>query len=177
MSALLIIQQRSYVGSPHTNLLIPESTVGRKLNKLNQRANYDKIGKIKGKLYNLLSSYDMLTYAYENIKSKPGNMTQGVTPETLDGISKETLLKIQEELRSEKYKFKPSRRILIPKASGGTRPLSIAPPRDKIVQEGIRLILEAIFEPTFLPSSHGFRPSRGCHTALKEIRRDFQAST
>ena len=188
MSALFIIQLRCYVGSPHTDQDISESTVVTKLNRLNQRANYDKIGKIEGKLYNLLSSYDMLLYAYENIKSKSGNlgirgpqafhdMTQGITPDTLDGISKEILLKIQEELRSEKFKFKPSRRIAISKASGGTRPLSIAPPRDKIVQEGIRLILEAIFEPTFLPSSHGFRPRRGCHTALKEIRRDFQAST
>lgn len=108
-------------------------------------------------------------YAYENIKSKPGNMTPGVTPETLDGLSEEMVQGISGSLRDESFKFSPSRRVQIPKASGGTRPLSVAPPRDKIVQEALRLILEAIFEPLFKDNSHGFRPKRGCHTAMKML--------
>jgi retron-type reverse transcriptase len=116
----------------------------------------------------------MLIYAYENIKSKPGNMTPGVSPETLDGISKEKLEKLSASLRSEKFTFSPSRRIQIPKASGGTRPLSIASPMDKIVQEAMRLILEAIYDPLFLDCSHGFRPNRSCHTALKKVSQEFQ---
>lgn len=116
----------------------------------------------------------MLTYAYENIKSKPGNMPPGVSPETLDGISKEKLEQLSALLKSEKFKFAPSRRIGIGKPSGGTRPLTIAAPMDKIVQEAMRLILEAIFEPLFKDCSHGFRPNRSCHTALKRVSQEFQ---
>lgn len=124
----------------------------------------------------MLTTVDMLTYAYENIKSKPGNMTPGVSPETLDGISKETFIEISENLKDESFQFSPSRRILIPKASGGSRPLTIAPPRDKIVQEAMRLVLEAVYEPLFSDTSHGFRPKKGCHTALKRVSQEFQTS-
>lgn len=129
---------------------------------------------IDRELYSLTTSIETLIYAYENIKSKPGNMTPGVTPETLDGISKETFEKLSKNLRDESFSFAPSRRILIPKASGGTRPLSIASPLSKIVQEAMRLVLEAIFEPIFVDCSHGFRPNRGCHTALKIVSQTFQ---
>jgi hypothetical protein len=150
-------------------------------------------------IYSLVCSVEMITYAYENIKSKPGNMTQGVTPETLDGISIDQVEGIAARLRDESFKFSPIVRppliacrrscpggrggvriIQIPKASGaevGTRPLSIAPPLrtvDKIVQEALRLVLEAIFEPLFKDNSHGFRPNRSCHTALKMISKDAQ---
>lgn len=99
-----------------------------------------------------------------------------VSPETLDGISREKIDKLSSSLRSEKFKFAPSRRIKIPKASGGTRPLSIASPMDKIVQEAMRLILEAIYEPLFKDCSHGFRPYRSSHTALKQVSQVFQAA-
>jgi len=101
-------------------------------------------------------------------------MTPGVNPETLDGMSMEVLESIARQLQDESFQFKPARRVQIPKASGGTRPLTIASPRDKIVQEAIRMILESIFEPTFSEYSHGFRPLRGCHTALKTVRQTFQ---
>ena len=112
----------------------------------------------------------MLMYAYENIKSKPGNMTQ--TSETLDGISKEKLDNISKLLRKEKFTF--CRRIDIPKAFGGSGLLSIASPMDKIVQEAMRLVLEAIYEPLFADCSHGFRPNRSRHTALKKVSQEFQ---
>jgi retron-type reverse transcriptase len=67
---------------------------------------------------------------------------------------------------------------VIPKADGvSLRPLTIAPPRDKIVQEVMRMILEAIFEPTFSEDSHGFRPNRGCHTALRKIKTQFGSAS
>lgn len=73
------------------------------------------------------------------------------------------------------FQFKPGR---IPKAgSTKTRPLTIAPPRDKVVQEVMRMILEVIFEPTFSINSHGFRPNRGCHTALRQVKTQFGAAT
>lgn len=122
----------------------------------------------------MATNVETLIYAYENIKSKPGNMTPGVNPETLDGISKETFEDLSARLRDESFQFSPSRRVNIPKASGGTRPLSVASPLDKVVQEAMRLVLEAIFEPLFLNTSHGFRPNKGCHTALKDLSQTFQ---
>lgn len=104
-------------------------------------------------------------------------MTPGVNPETLDGMSLEVLQDIAAKLKDESFQFKSGRKVNIPKASGGTRQLTIASPRDKIVQEGMRMILEAIFEPTFSEYSHGFRPSRSCHTALAVVKHHFQAAT
>jgi group II intron reverse transcriptase/maturase len=95
----------------------------------------------------------------------------------LDGMAKDTLTQIARSLEDESFQFKPGRRIWIDKASGGTRPLTIAPPRDKIVQEAMRLILNAIFEPLFKDNSHGFRPNRSCHTALKQMVQIFQPIT
>lgn len=81
-------------------------------------------------------------------------------------------------MKDGSFQFKTGRRIQIPKAgSRSTRPLTIAPPRDKIVQEVMRMILEVIFEPTFSSSSHGFRPNRSCHTALRQVKTQFGAAT
>ena len=81
-------------------------------------------------------------------------------------------------MKDESFTFKPGRRVQIPKAdSPKTRPLTIAPPRDKIVQEVMRMILEAIFEPIFSNNSHGFRPNRSSHTALKQVKTQFGAVT
>ena len=120
---------------------------------------------------------ELLTIAYNNIKSKPGNMTPAINPDTLDGISQETLEKIAKSLKDESFRFQPQRRIRIPKPNGGTRPLTIASPCDKIVQEAARMLLQAIFDPTFLDSSHGFRPGRSCHSALKHIEVNFKPIT
>lgn len=96
-------------------------------------------------------------------------MTQGTDSETLDGTSNAVLEKLSKELLSNEFQFRPARRVHIPKSNGNTRPLAIASPRDKIVQEAMRLVLEPIFEPTFSDASHGFRPKRGCHSALNRI--------
>lgn len=170
-SVALTSFKRTYVSGGDTEV---KSNVISKLNELAKRSASNLDIKIDREIYRLVSSTDMLIYAYENIKSKPGNMTPGVSPETLDGISKENFEKISRSLRDESFSFAPSRRIQIPKGSGGSRPLSIASPRDKIVQEAMRLVLEAIYEPLFLDSSHGFRPKKGCHTALKKASQTFQ---
>lgn len=169
--AASILFKRNYVSGGDTE---EKSSVSSKLNKLSERSHQYPNLIIDRNLYNIICSPEALIYAYEKIKSKPGNMTPGATPETLDGISKDKIMELSELLESEKFQFLPSRRILIPKASGGTRPLTIASPMDKIVQEAIRMVLEAIYEPIFNPNSHGFRPSRGCHTALKQVKQGFQ---
>lgn len=129
---------------------------------------------VTGKLYRLICDATFLEMAYNNIKSNP--ITPGVLSETLDGISKENFSELSESLKRGTFRFKPGRRIQIPKASGGTRPLTIASPRDKIVQEAIRIILNMVYEPTFLDTSHGFRPERGCHTALRETQIKFKSA-
>jgi hypothetical protein len=151
-----------------------ESHVLNKLQSLKKRAESFPNLPIDRDLMQILCQPEFLMMAYDNIKSKPGNMTPGVTPETLDGINKEWFYNISTKLKSEQLSFKPARRIQIPKASGGTRPLSIASPREKILQEGIRIILEIIFEPTFHETSHGFRTQRSCHSALKEFYNNFK---
>jgi group II intron reverse transcriptase/maturase len=125
-----------------------------------------------GKFYGLLklvSNPDLLFGAYNSIKSKPGNMTPGTENETLDGISSEYFSKLSEEIRLEKFQFKPTRRLYIPKPNGKMRPLGIPSPRDKIVQKAMEFILNLIFEPKLLDTNHGFRPFRSCHSALKQV--------
>lgn len=128
-------------------------------------------------LYRLMFNKDIFVVAYERIKSKPGNMTPGVDMTTLDGFSMESIEEIIGTLRDESFQFSRGRRVYIPKASGGKRPLGIASPKDKIVQEVMRMILETIYDspygPSFRECSHGFRRGRGTHTALREVRQKW----
>jgi len=119
-----------------------------------------------------------LVNAYELIKSNPGNMTPGVEPETLDGINKAFLLKVQAELLAGKFNFPAARRVEIPKPGkpGETRPLTIASPRVVVVQKAMLLIMEPHFESMFMNTSHGFRPKRGTQTAMLQVEAQFQSA-
>lgn len=97
-------------------------------------------------------------------------MVPGTDKITLDGLTGEWINNTAEEIKKERYSPKPARRVYIPKANGKMRPLGIASPRDKVIQQAVLFVLTAIFEPLFLDSSHGFRPNRGCHTALRQVR-------
>jgi len=134
---------------------------------------------INDDLYRLLYKADLYILAYERIKSKPGNMTAGTDGQTLDGFSMETIHTIIEGMRTEQFRFKPVRTTFIPKANGKMRKLGIPCVRDKVVQEAMRLILEAIYDspygPYFRETSHGFRPNHSCHTALREFRGKWSA--
>ena len=140
------------------------------LGKVGQKVHWD--------LFRMLCDPRFLESAYNRIKSKPGNMTQGVVPETLDGLSYNYLLELSNRIRSEDFQFRPGLRTQIPKPQGGFRPLTIAPPRDKIVQEALRMLLECVFEPEFstIETSHGFRPGKSCHTALNAINIKFASA-
>ena len=124
-------------------------------------------------LYRLLSNPSLSVLAYERLKSKPGNMTRGTDGQTRDGFSLDTIHSSIALMRTEPSQPTPVRRTYIPKASGKWRPLGGPAPRDKIVQACVRLILEAIYEPTFHDNSHGVRPRRSCHTALESLRRNW----
>lgn len=121
-------------------------------------------------VFKVATRIDILMLAYETIKSKPGNMVKGTSKETLDGITMGWFAQISKKIRSGRYQFQPARRVMIPKPNGKMRPLGIASPREKIIQQALRMVLETIMEPKFSDLSHGFRPKRGCHSALKEIR-------
>jgi group II intron reverse transcriptase/maturase len=125
-------------------------------------------------LAQLFASPEALIYAYELIKSNPGNMSKGVDDVTLDGIDLNFFHRLSSEILAGYYQFKPIRRVHIPKpGSSEKRPLGNVSPRDKIVQTALQLALNSIYEPIFINSSHGFRPHRGCHSALNYIRMQF----
>lgn len=124
-------------------------------------------------LINIIADPTFLWACYDSIKSKPGNMTRGITSETLDGIKEKWFQKVSQDLKSGKFVFKPARRVMIPKpGKTENRPLGIGNPRDKIIQKALAIILEAIWEKEFLESSYGFRPGKSLHQALYKLHRN-----
>jgi group II intron reverse transcriptase/maturase len=128
------------------------------------------------RVYRCLFSEDLFLAAYDKIARNRGALTPGTEDDTADGMNLERIRKIIEQLRTERFRFHPARRIHRPKKSGGTRPLGLPNFSDKLVQEVLRLILEAYYEPRFRDSSHGFRAGRGCHTALAKLKK-FKGTT
>ena len=120
-------------------------------------------------VYRQLYNPDLYLKAYGRIYRNAGAMTRGTTGDTVDGMSMRKIEGIIELLRNERYRWTPVRRVLIPKKDGKQRPLGIPVWTDKLLQEVMRSILEAYYEPQFNAHSHGFRPERGCHTALREV--------
>lgn len=131
------------------------------------------------KLIHISSNIDTLIYAYELIRNKAGNMTPAVDMETLDGIDRKWFEDTSLALRQGTFKFREGRRVEIPKPRGGTRPLTVGSPRDKIVQKAVELVLSHVYEEKlkrFSDKVHGFRPNRSCHTALKQIKYTWTAT-
>jgi retron-type reverse transcriptase len=121
-------------------------------------------------IYRQLFNPRLYLLAYGRIYRNAGAMTPGATAETMDGMSLAKIGAIIDALRHERYRWTPVRRIYIEKKrSKKKRPLGIPSWSDKLLQEVLRLILEAYYEPQFSTTSHGFRPHRGCHTALDQI--------
>ncbi len=124
------------------------------------------------RLYRNMFNSDFFTEAYRKMYAKPGNMTAGTDGKTIDGFKKSKIDELIAKLRNEQYYPTPVRRVYIPKKnSKKKRPLGIPSFEDKLVQEVIRKMLDAIYEPLFLDTSHGFRPNRSCQTALHQIKR------
>ena len=136
----------------------------------NSQKNHDEIFT---RLYRYLLRPDIYFIAYQHLYSNKGAGTKGVNDDTADGFSEQYVTAIIEALRTGSYEPKPVRRTYIQKKNGKLRPLGLPVFADKLVQEAIRMILEAIYEPIFSIYSHGFRPGRSCHTALAMIKHEF----
>jgi group II intron reverse transcriptase/maturase len=130
------------------------------------------------RVYRHLFNRELYLKAFARISANKGALTPGATAETADGMSLAKIDAVIEALRFERYRWTPARRIWIEKKhSAKKRPLGIPVWSDKLLQEVLRMILEAYYEPQFSPCSHGFRPGRGCHAALQEIRQTWVGTT
>jgi len=120
-------------------------------------------------IYRQLYNPHLYLRAYDRLRTNAGAMTPGTTGETVDGMSLGKIEAIIDAVRAERYRWTPVKRVYIPKRNGKTRPLGLPTWTDKLLQEVMRSLLEAYYEPQFSHHSHGFRPHRGCHTALTAI--------
>ena len=128
------------------------------------------------RLYRYLLRPDIYYEAYRNLYANSVAATKGVNEDTADGFSEAKINHIIKSLETETYQPKPARRTYIQKSNGKMRPLGIPTFTDKLVQEALRLVLQAVYEPVFLNCSHGFRPNRSCHTALVQAKQEFSGA-
>ena len=146
----------------------------RVLNSLNEHSK-DSSYKFE-RLYRILFNEELFYVAYQKIASNGGSTTKGSDGRSIDEMSLARIETLIASLKDESYQPHPSRRVHIPKKNGKTRPLGIPAFEDKLVQEVVRMILEAIYEGHFEATSHGFRPKRSCHTALLHIQKTFSGT-
>ena len=146
----------------------------RVLNSLNEHSK-DSSYKFE-RLYRILFNEELFYVAYQKIASNGGSTTKGSDGRNIDEMSLARIETLIASLKDESYQPHPSRRVHIPKKNGKTRPLGIPAFEDKLVQEVVRMILEAIYEGHFETTSHGFRPKRSCHTALLHIQKTFSGA-
>ena len=143
------------------------------LERISQNSKRNK-DEIFTRVYRYLQRPDIYFLAYKNLYANTGAATPGVNNDTADGFSEEQVALIINRLKDGTYSPKPVRRTYIKKKqSNKMRPLGLPTFTDKLVQEVVRMILEAIYEPVFSDTSHGFRPNRSCHTALGMITKGF----
>jgi len=122
------------------------------------------------RVYRNIRQPGLFLLAYNELYAKHGATTEGVDPEdSIQKMSLELVEGIIRDLEQGTYHWKPSRRVYIEKPNGGLRPISVPCWKDKLLQGVLRLVLNAYYEPQFSDCSHGFRPNRGCHTALGDI--------
>src|SRR6266699_1198521 len=130
------------------------------------------------RVYRQLFNRELYLIAYGKLYRNDGATTKGSTEETVDGMSLAKIDAIIAALRMERYRWTPVRRIYIEKKhSTKKRALGLPTWSDKLLQEVIRLILDSYFDVQFSDHSHGFRPQRGCHTALQEIYETWAGTT
>jgi RNA-directed DNA polymerase len=148
-------------------LLMQAATILRRIETLPALS---RAGKRINGLHRLMRPRYLYERAYVRVSRNRGAMTPGIDGATFDGMTLEKLDRLARSVAEGCYRPRPVRRVHIPKGNGKLRPLGIPTADDRIVQEVVRTILSAIYEPVFSKHSHGFRAGRSCHTALEEIR-------
>lgn len=133
-------------------------------------------GKTVTKVYRRMLDLDLFVAAYTELSANQGRLTPGTDGETIDGTSLAKLQTLIDDLRNKTFRWTPVRRSYIPKSNGKRRALGIPSWQDKVVQMVLKMVLESYYEPTFNDRSHGFRPNRGCHTALLHVRKFWQGT-
>lgn len=116
-----------------------------------------------------LIDYDMLKACHNKMDGRKAVGIDGISKADYESNLEENLRNLVNRLKNKSYKPKPARRVEIPKGNGKTRPLSIYSYEDKLVQEALRELLEAVFEPQFYNNMCGFRPGRNCHGAIRQL--------
>ena len=123
--------------------------------------------KVYYNLYDRLLSAESLQRAFRKVKSNGGK--PGIDGQTVEAFAQDLpgqIVMLVSELRDKSYQPLPVKRVVIPKDGGGIRELGIPPVRDRVVQQALLEILQPIFDPTFHPSSYGYRPGRSAHQAI-----------
>lgn len=142
------------------------------LEKIKQNSTKNK-DEVFTRLYRYMLRPDLYYVAYQNLYANKGAATKGVNEDTADAFGEKKITSIIQSLSEESYTPSPARRTYLKKTNGKKRPLGIPTFTDKLIQEVLRMILEAVYEPVFSEHSHGFRPNRSCHTALVKIKAQF----
>jgi hypothetical protein len=130
---------------------------------------YSTPDRIFNDLRGILKQESIWFAAYLKLKNNTGGKTQGPDEDIIDSLTKRRILELREAVLNNKFSWIGVRELMIPKPGKPEklRPLGIPSINDRLVQEVLRSILEPIYELSFNNQSHGFRPNRGCHTALK----------
>ena len=141
--------------------------MGTKLERISQlsKENPEMVFTSIGHLIN----EELLKECHEKMDGDKAVGIDGVTKEEYGRELEENLSKLVERLKKKSYRPQPARRVEIPKENGKTRPLSIYCYEDKLIQEALRRILEAVYEPHFYDEMMGFRPERSCHMAIRKL--------
>jgi retron-type reverse transcriptase len=125
------------------------------------------------KLWDNMISEEWLSQAWEEIRKNKGSQTPGIDKLAAEDVDLSRIRRLSERLRSNTYSPTAVRRTYIPKSNDKLRPLGIPSIEDRVVQQGLRMVLEPIFEADFLPCSHGFRQGHSPHTALRDVARMY----
>ena len=139
------------------------------LQKVVERAKREPAAKFHSLAH--MMDVSLLTEAYHRLRNNAAVGVDGIRKEQYGQALEDNLRDLHERLRTKRYRHQPIRRVHIPKEKGKTRPIGISTTEDKVVQNALRTVLEAIYEQDFLACSYGFRPGRSAHDAVRALTR------